>query len=188
MDGHILRALIPHIYPSVGYCAVYLYQGLSTTFRKINENQLHTFFVYVNHLGAGYTFVATMNQKLQDSYEAIIDELKLTEIKSFKIGITHDLDERKEKYISEGYSEVYAIANGDNESIIQAESDLIEALMSDGRVCSKCDNKSATLELGRTESADTLYVAVRIEFDKPASSVDIHLKNILFASCFPISF
>ena len=27
-------------------------QGLSTTFRKINESQLHTFFVYVNHLGA----------------------------------------------------------------------------------------------------------------------------------------
>ena len=28
----ILYALIPHIYPSVGYCVVYLGQGLSTTF------------------------------------------------------------------------------------------------------------------------------------------------------------
>ncbi len=45
MDGHILHAPISHIYPSVGYCAVYLYQGLSTTFRKINGSQLHTFFL-----------------------------------------------------------------------------------------------------------------------------------------------
>ena len=45
MDGRVLRAPISHIYPSVGYCAVYLYQGLSTTFRKINGSQLHTFFL-----------------------------------------------------------------------------------------------------------------------------------------------
>ena len=37
---------VPHIYPSVGYCVVYLSSGLSTTFKKINESQLHTFFVY----------------------------------------------------------------------------------------------------------------------------------------------
>ena len=129
----------------------------------------------------------TMNQNLQDSYEAIIYELNLTEIKSFKIGITHDLDERKEKYLSEGYSEIYAIATGNNESIIQAESDLIKALKSDDRVCSKCNNHSAALGLGQTEYANTLYVVVRIEFDEPVSSVDIHLENILFAKGFPIS-
>jgi len=131
--------------------------------------------------------VMTMNQNLQDSYEAIIYELNLTEIKSFKIGITHDLDERKEKYLSEGYSEIYAIATGNNASIIQAESDLIKALKSDDRVCSKCNNRSAALGLGQTEYANTLYVVVRIEFDEPASSVDIHLENILFAKGFPIS-
>ena len=37
--------LIPHIYPSVGYCVVYFRLGLTTTFKKINESQLHTFFV-----------------------------------------------------------------------------------------------------------------------------------------------
>ena len=37
MEGHILRVLIPHIYPSVGYCVVYLGPGLSTTFSRINE-------------------------------------------------------------------------------------------------------------------------------------------------------
>ena len=31
-------------YPSVGHCSVYFSLGLSTTFRLINENQLHTFF------------------------------------------------------------------------------------------------------------------------------------------------
>ncbi|MBR5104745.1 MAG: hypothetical protein IKV05_08705 [Bacteroidales bacterium] len=103
-----------------------------------------------------------MNQKLQDSYEAIIDELNLTEIKSYKIGITSDLDERKEKYLAEGYSDIYAIAIGDNASIIQAESDLIQTLLSDDRVRSKCNNRSTALGLGQTEYADTLYVAVRI--------------------------
>ena len=39
--------LIPHIYYDVGYCVVYLLLGLSTTFRRINGSQLHTFFVYI---------------------------------------------------------------------------------------------------------------------------------------------
>ena len=34
------------IYPSVGYCAIYFQYSLSTTFEKIHENQLYTFFVY----------------------------------------------------------------------------------------------------------------------------------------------
>lgn len=138
-------------------------------------------------MGWDVNFVVTMNKKLQDSYESIIDELSITEIKSFKIGITHDLDERKEEYVTEGYSDIYAIATGDNASIIQAESDLIKALKSDDRVCSKCNNRSAALRLGQTEYADTLYIVVRIEFDEPISSVDIHLVNILFANGFPIS-
>ena len=137
-------------------------------------------------MGLDVHFEDIMNQRLQDSYVAIIDELNLTEIKSFKIGITSDLDERKKKYLAEGYSEIYAIATGDNAIVIQAESDLIEALMSDDRVCSKCDNKSAAEGLGQTESSHILYVAVRIGFDKPISSVDIHLKSVLFASGFPI--
>ena len=32
----ILYALIPHIYPSVGYCVVYFQSGPSTTFIRIN--------------------------------------------------------------------------------------------------------------------------------------------------------
>ena len=36
---------ISHIYPSVGYCIVYFSMGLTTTFIRINESQLHTFFV-----------------------------------------------------------------------------------------------------------------------------------------------
>ena len=57
-------APISHIYPSVGYCAVYLYQGLSTTFRKINGSQLHTFFVYTYaSLGLGCRWLA-MTAKL----------------------------------------------------------------------------------------------------------------------------
>lgn len=138
-------------------------------------------------MGLDGHIVVIMNQKLQDSYEAIIDELNLAEIKSFKIGITHNLDERKEKYVTEGYYDIYAIATGDNASIIQAESDLIKALKSDDRVCSKCNNRSEALGLGQTEYADTLYVAVLIEFDEPLSLVDIHLENILFANGFPIS-
>ena len=46
MDGHFLCVLISHIYPSVGYCVVYCYLGLTTTFDEINESQLHTFFLY----------------------------------------------------------------------------------------------------------------------------------------------
>ena len=30
----------------MGYCVVYFQSGLSTTFIKINESHLHTFFVY----------------------------------------------------------------------------------------------------------------------------------------------
>ena len=41
---------IPHIYPSVGYCVAYLAQGLSTTFIRITENKLHTFFIYITIL------------------------------------------------------------------------------------------------------------------------------------------
>ena len=48
----------------MGYCAVYLYQGLSTTFRKINGSQLHTFFVYTYaSLGLGCRWLA-MTAKL----------------------------------------------------------------------------------------------------------------------------
>ena len=47
-----LCALIPHIYYGVGYCVVYFRLGLTTTFKKINESQLHTFFIisstYIN--------------------------------------------------------------------------------------------------------------------------------------------
>ena len=39
-------AMIPHIYYGVGYCVVYFRLGLTTTFSRINESQLHTFFVY----------------------------------------------------------------------------------------------------------------------------------------------
>ena len=42
---------VPHIYTSVGYCVVYFQLGLSTTFNKINESQLHTFFV-CNHISS----------------------------------------------------------------------------------------------------------------------------------------
>ena len=48
--GHFC-ALISHIYSSVGYCVVYFQSGLSTTFAKINESQLHTFFLFKFHLG-----------------------------------------------------------------------------------------------------------------------------------------
>ena len=42
---------ISHIYPSVGYCVVYFRLGLTTTFKKINESRLHTFFIYtLNYL------------------------------------------------------------------------------------------------------------------------------------------
>ena len=47
--------LILHIYYGVGYCVVYFRLGLTTTFKKINESQLHTFFVYT-HLGARWQF------------------------------------------------------------------------------------------------------------------------------------
>lgn len=136
---------------------------------------------------AGVYLSVTMNKKLRDSYTAIIDELDRTEIKSFKIGITHNLDERKEKYVSEGYSEIYSIATGDNESIIQAESDLIKEVMLDDRVSSKCDNLSTTSGLGQTDSADILYIVVRIKFDEPTPLENVHLENLLFANGFPIS-
>ena len=55
MDGHILRAPISHIYPSVGYCVVNLGQGLTTTFNQMNGSQLHTFFVYINEISGGVT-------------------------------------------------------------------------------------------------------------------------------------
>ena len=128
-----------------------------------------------------------MNKKLQDRYESIIDELKLDEIKYFKIGITHDPEERERQYISDGYSCIYKIAVGDNASICQAESDLIKALLADNRVSSKCKNQSAALNLGLTQFADVLYVAVCIQFENLVSSVDIQLENILFVSGFPIS-
>ena len=51
--------LILHIYYGVGYCVVYFRLGLTTTFKKINESQLHTFFVYT-HLGARWQFMRTM--------------------------------------------------------------------------------------------------------------------------------
>ncbi len=38
-------ALILHIYYGVGYCVVYFRLGLTTTFSRMNESQLHTFFV-----------------------------------------------------------------------------------------------------------------------------------------------
>lgn len=127
-----------------------------------------------------------MNKKLQDSYESIVDELSLEEVKFFKIGITNSLEEREEQYLSEGYSQVYPLATGNNANIIQAESDLIKELLSDNRVNSKCKNKSTVPGLGQTQSAGILYVAVYVQLGNPISSLDIHLKNILFASGFPI--
>ena len=39
---------IPY-YPSVGHCIVYFCLGHTTTFRLINGNHLHTFFLYITH-------------------------------------------------------------------------------------------------------------------------------------------
>ena len=36
-------------YPGVGYCVVYSCMGLSTTFDLVNENRLHTFFIFTNN-------------------------------------------------------------------------------------------------------------------------------------------
>ena len=187
MAGRVLRTRTPYLFECGVLCRLFLIGSFHNLLIDKRKSAPHFLCIYTNHLGARCAIVVTMNQKLQDSYEAIIDELNLPEIKSFKIGVTHDLDERKEKYLAEGYSEIYAIATGDNANIIQAESDLIKALKSDDRVCSKCCNSSAALGLGKTEYADTLYVVVRIEFDELISSADIHLENILFANGFPIS-
>ena len=40
---------IPNTIQVWGYCIVYSCTGHSTTFFDVNESQLHTFFVYINH-------------------------------------------------------------------------------------------------------------------------------------------
>lgn len=127
-----------------------------------------------------------MDPRLLSIYQQIVEELSLTEVKAFKIGITSDVENREDDYLLEGYTDLYVLAKGNNTNIKQAESDLIKALMLDDRVCSKCKNESAKLGLGQTQEADVLYVAVRIQFDNTVSSLDIHLNNILFSNGFPI--
>lgn len=127
-----------------------------------------------------------MNNKLQKSYESIVGELNREEIKFFKIGITHDIEEREKHYRAEGYSSIYPIATGDNESICRAESDLINALLSDMRVSSKCKNASDVLGLGQTQLAGCLYVAVCIHHRNQGPSSDLHFENVLFTRNFPI--
>ena len=127
-----------------------------------------------------------MNNKLQKSYESIVGELNREEIEFFKIGITHDIEEREKHYRAEGYSSIYPIATGDNKSICRAESDLINALLSDKRVSSKCENTSAVLGLGQTQLADCLYVAVCIHHKNHCPTSDLHLEDVLFTSGFPI--
>ncbi len=39
----------PPYYPSVGHCIVCFSSGLSTTSIMIDENQIHTFFLYITH-------------------------------------------------------------------------------------------------------------------------------------------
>lgn len=111
----------------------------------------------------------------------------LPEVKEFKIGITHNIDTRREDYASEGYSELYALAEGSNNLIIQAESDLIAAVLNDERVKEKCSNKTTDQGVGQIQKADILYVAVKIEFSDIVEAIDLHSGQVLFSNGFPIT-
>ena len=128
-----------------------------------------------------------MHKSLQLSYESIVENLMLPEVKEFKIGITHDIDTRREDYASEGYSELYELAEGSNSLIIQAESDLIATVLNDKRVKAKCSNKTAAQGVGQRQKVDKLYVAVKIEFSDTVEAIDLHLEQVLFSNGFPIT-
>ena len=128
-----------------------------------------------------------MHKSLQLSYESIVEDLMLPEVKEFKIGITHDIDTRREDYASEGYSELYELAEGSNSLIIQAESDLIATVLNDKRVKAKCSNKTAAQGVGQIQMVDKLYVAVKIEFSDTVEAIDLHLEQVLFSNGFPIT-
>ena len=74
----ILYALIPHIYPSVGYCVVYFQSGPSTTFIRINGiSSTLSFCLSPNHLRELRCLLCTMKEYDSDFlFSASVEELK----------------------------------------------------------------------------------------------------------------
>ena len=74
----ILYALIPHIYPSVGYCVVYFQSGPSTTFIRINGiSSTLSFCLPLIIFGSSGDLLCTMKEYDSDFlFSASVEELK----------------------------------------------------------------------------------------------------------------
>ena len=98
---------VPHIYPSVGYCVVYLSSGLSTTFKKINGSQLHTFFVYTSNILSGLRDgLFVMCKKELD----LVCLPLVTQSAPDVLVVPHDLEQYKEAVVvyKDTYAELFA--------------------------------------------------------------------------------
>ena len=92
MEGHILRVLIPHIYPSVGYCVVYLGPGLSTTFSRINEvSPTLSLYISLSSWGWGGCLKAMITDSMKnEQYSA--PEIETFNVECEGVFCTSDLD------------------------------------------------------------------------------------------------
>lgn len=96
------------------------------------------------------------------------------EILTFKVGITDNIEERRQGYTSQHDVKLFKIAEGSNQAIIQAEKDLIDYFLA-SRFREKCKNEPNTGGKGNVEKADELYVAIEYVQTKTIKVEDLHV-------------
>lgn len=103
-----------------------------------------------------------MEKALETIIQEIEKKLKFrTDFIEFKIGKTDDLDERRDKYRSEGYYYLWEIGCGTSSDINMAEKTLIEYFRDESPYRKRCKNKNDGG--GGNPNANKLYLAVKPE-------------------------
>ena len=113
-----------------------------------------------------------MDQKIAEILPKIEGWLKMEEIKSFKIGVTQDIQQRSSGYSSSPNVQLVEIASGDKQSVIKAERDLIEYFLGTS-LKDKCKNQPNTGGVGNVKNINTLYIAY--EHGESVSIQDLHV-------------
>lgn len=96
---------------------------------------------------------------LQNHLDQMVKRLIIDDIQSFKVGITEDVDGRKQQPDYRGY-QLCVIAIGEPEEIIKAEKEAIAFFLA-SPVSKKCENKGEAAGAGNVENAKQLYIAIK---------------------------
>lgn len=117
-----------------------------------------------------------MNSNLVTILADLENKLADEQIHSFKIGVTHSIEERKMNY--HGYY-LIEIASGSKVLVLQAERDLINHFLASS-IAQKCENTLNAAGTGQVNDVSIVYVAIKVkdvDKDNNVHYVPVHFND-----------